>query len=103
VQVPPLLLQPLVENAVVHGLEPSVRGGRVMLRAHVEGAMLVLEVQDDGLGMHTPARRPGAGLALANIRQRLVGRHGSGATLTLSAASPGTLARITMPIDRPAP
>jgi hypothetical protein len=48
VPVPPLLLQPLVENAVVHGLEPAIEGGQVRLRAQLEGRWLVLEVHDDG-------------------------------------------------------
>jgi hypothetical protein len=101
-RLPPLLLQPLVENAVQHGLEPSIRGGRVSVRAHVAAGQLVLEVHDDGLGPDAPprlGRRPGAGLALANIRQRLQARYGSEATLELRAAQPGTLARITLPLQ----
>jgi sensor histidine kinase YesM len=87
VPLPPLLLQPLVENAVVHGLEPSIEGGTVRVSARVQGEQLVLEVQDNGLGLAAPAhgrpgRRNGQGLALANIRQRLLARYGSAATLT---------------------
>ena len=104
--LPPLLLQPLVENAVVHGLEPSIPGGTVRVSAQVHGSQLVLEVQDDGCGLAAPARRssrPGAGLALANIRQRLLARYGSAASLELSAANPGTLARITLPLQATQP
>ena len=104
--LPPLLLQPLVENAVVHGLEPSIPGGTVRVSAQVQGSQLVLEVQDDGCGLAAPARRssrPGAGLALANIRQRLRARYGSAASLELSAANPGTLARITLPLQATQP
>ena len=99
---PLLLLQPLVENAVVHGLEPSIDGDSVRVSARVVGAQLVLEVQDDGRGLDAPARRsgkPGAGMALDNIRQRLLARYGSDATLEVSAAHPGTLARITLPLQ----
>ncbi len=102
VQVPPLLLQPLVENAVVHGLEPAIAGGTVQVRARLQGAHLVLEVQDDGRGLASPARpgaRKGAGMALDNIRQRLAGRYGGAATLELLPGQPGTLARITLPLD----
>ena len=102
----PLLLQPLVENAVQHGLEPSIDGGGVRVSARVAGALLVLEVQDDGRGPDAPARRsgkPGAGLALANIRQRLLARYGPAATLEVSAAQPGTLARITLPLQSTTP
>ncbi len=104
--LPPLLLQPLVENAVVHGLEPSIPGGTVRVSAQVQGSQLVLEVQDDGCGLAAPARRSsnaGAGMALANIRQRLLARYGSAASLELSAARPGTLARITLPLQATQP
>ena len=100
--LPPLLLQPLVENAVVHGLEPSIEGGTVRVSAQVKGDHLVLEVVDDGQGLDAPAhpgRQNGQGLALVNIRQRLLARYGSAATLEVSAANPGTLARITLPLE----
>jgi sensor histidine kinase YesM len=105
VPLPPLLLQPLVENAVVHGLEPSIEGGTVRVSARVRGEELVLEVQDNGLGLAAssaparPGRRNGQGLALNNIRQRLLARYGSAATLEVSPAHPGTLARITLPLE----
>ena len=104
--LPPLLLQPLVENAVVHGLEPSIEGGSVRISARVEGTQLVLEVQDDGRGPDAPARRsgkPDAGMALNNIRQRLLARYGLAATLEVTAAHPGTLARITVPLQSTLP
>jgi signal transduction histidine kinase len=108
--LPPLLLQPLVENAVVHGLEPSIDGGSVRVSARVSGGQLVLEVQDDGRGPDTPARprlgapgATGAGLALANIRQRLLTRYGPAATLEIQPAQPGTLARITLPLQTTPP
>ena len=106
--LPPLLLQPLIENAVVHGLEPSIEGGTVRVSARVQGRQLVLEVLDDGRGLDAglgdtarPGARRGSGLALANIQQRLLARYGSDATLVVSAARPGTLARITLPITLP--
>ena len=100
--MPPLLLQPLVENAVMHGLEPAIDGGTLQLRARVQGRQLVLEVQDDGRGLDAPPRpgaRRGNGMALDNIRQRLLARYGTEATLELQALQPGTLARITLPLD----
>jgi two-component sensor histidine kinase len=104
--LPPLLLQPLVENAVVHGLEPSIEGGTVQVTARVAGPNLVLEVHDDGRGPDAPAR-PGAhkghGMALDNIRQRLLTRYGPAATLIVQAAHPGTLARITLPLQTRTP
>jgi signal transduction histidine kinase len=102
--LPPLLLQPLVENAVVHGLEPSIEGGMVQVRAEVVDGALRLEVKDDGRGIDAPPRpgKRGAGVALANVRQRLATRYGSAATLELLPGQPGTLARITIPLDAPA-
>jgi signal transduction histidine kinase len=100
-QVPPLLLQPLVENAITHGLEPKLEGGTVVLRARVDGERLRLEVEDDGLGLDAPVRRaPGGshGLALENIRQRLASRHGDAARLELARRHPGTLATLELPL-----
>ncbi len=99
--LPPLLLQPLVENAVQHGLEPQVHGGTVWVRAQARGGQLVIEVRDDGRGLGKPAR-PGAGVALANIRQRLLQRFGDAASLRLEPAEPGTRALLTLPLPEPA-
>ncbi len=100
--LPPLLLQPLIENAVVHGLEPSIEGGTVSISARVQQRQLVIEVRDDGRGLGVPQRlgaRQGAGLALANIRERLAARYGPAATLEVVAANPGTLARLVLPLQ----
>ncbi|OYU93561.1 MAG: hypothetical protein CFE45_20720 [Burkholderiales bacterium PBB5] len=100
--LPPLLLQPLIENAIRHGLEPSLHGGQVLVQAHCEGRRLRLSVRDTGVGLHAP-RRPGPagqtgnGIALANIRERLATRYGTSATLQLLDAEPGTLAVLDLP------
>lgn len=100
--LPPLLLQPLVENAVRHGLEPQVEGGQVTVQARREGEQLVLSVCDDGRGPGAP-RRPllgqpdGNGVGLANLRERLASRYGGGASLTLEALHPGTCATLRLP------
>ena len=108
VALPPLLLQPLVENAVVHGLEPQLDGGSVQVLARVEGPHLVLQVRDDGRGLdaaprpggpHSHGRQDGNGVALKNIRERLLSRYGARASLELQAAHPGTLATLTLPLD----
>ena len=101
VRLPALALQPLVENAVHHGLEPKVEGGRVQVSVRAEGATLVLEVEDDGLGPAAPPRRrKGAGMALANLRERLTALYGSEASLTVEAADPGTRATLRLPLER---
>ena len=104
--LPPLTLQPLVENAIVHGLEPRIEGGRVRVAAHRAGDRLVIAVDDDGAGLAASALPPtpgrgarGAGTALANIRQRLVQTYGSGASLELEAARPrGVRACLSLPV-----
>ncbi len=87
--LPALTLQPLVENAIQHGLEPKIEGGTVTVAARLEGGRLVLTVTDDGLGLSASPtlRRHGSGTALANIRERLSEAHGSDADLTIT---PGT-------------
>lgn len=102
--LPALLLQPLVENAVQHGLEPKIEGGRLTLRASAEAGCLVLRVSDDGLGLRAPAppgsaATSGSGTALANIRERLQQRFGNTASLDLSEpAGGGVEATLSLPL-----
>lgn len=99
--LPPLLLQPLVENAIHHGLEPKLEGGSIAIHARVQDGTLLLSVTDDGLGPEAPKRRnAGHGIALDNIRQRLRARHGDGASLALEALHPGTRATLRLPFTR---
>jgi signal transduction histidine kinase len=93
--MPPLLLQPLVENAVRHGLEPQAGGGEVRIHAEVRSGRLEIAVRDDGAGL--PATHGKTGLALNNIRARLQARYGGNAALTLAAQAPGTRAMVTLP------
>ncbi|MFZ5548976.1 MAG: sensor histidine kinase [Pseudomonadota bacterium] len=92
-RLPAVLVQPLVENAIQHGLEPKVEGGEVVVRAEVSGSTLHIEVLDDGLGLRpvtAPARHNGgAGAALANIRERLQAAYGSAASLQVENRSEG--------------
>ncbi len=100
--MPPLLLQPLVENAIRHGLEPKVEGGAVRIGARRAGSELVVTIVDDGVGLdtHGPARTAGEGLALDNIRQRLATLYGDRAHLELQALNPGTQATLRLPYER---
>lgn len=103
--MPALLLQPLVENAIHHGLEPKLDGGRVRIAARRDGAALLIDVVDDGLGPKAALRHSSGqhnGVALDNIRQRLHGRWGDAAALTLAAAAPGTHATLRLPLHEPA-
>ena len=97
--LPTLMLQPLVENAIEHGLEPKIEGGRVRIRARVPDGRLEIEVEDDGLGLgsaHRP-RRHGAGMALCNIRERLHTQYGARAALTLTPLAAGMQASLSLP------
>jgi two-component sensor histidine kinase len=95
--LPPLLLQPLVENAIQHGLEPKIEGGLLQISARVVNGELRVSVRDDGLGLHAGGAGRGNGVALANIRERLNALHGEGAALSLQALQPGTEATLRMP------
>ncbi len=98
VLVPPLLLQPLVENAIRHGLEPQVAGGSISVAARGEGALLVLEVLDTGAGPGEDARVLGSGFGLSQVRQRLATLYGENASLALvPAAGGGTRATLRLP------
>jgi hypothetical protein len=100
--VPPLLLQPLVENSIRHGIEPQVQGGRITVNARRDGDTLVLSVLDTGAGLSAPGAS-GTRFGLQQVRERLAALHGDRATLSLSPApGGGTLARITVPLE-PAP
>ena len=94
--VAPLLLQPLVENAIRHGLEPKVDGGSVSISARRNGNVLVLVVADTGVGIAaTRAPTAGSGVGIANLRARLQALHGAAATLVVEDNMPAG-ARVTL-------
>ncbi|MBN8503461.1 MAG: histidine kinase [Burkholderiales bacterium] len=99
VQVPPLLLQPLVENAVHHGLECSVDAGEIVVRATVQQGRLRISVEDDGVGLDAPRpARKGNGVATKNIRDRLSARWGDAAHFQLQPRQPrGVIATLDLP------
>ena len=98
VQVPTLLLQPLVENSIQHGLEPKVEGGRITVVAQLEGGRLLLEVRDTGVG-EAPATEGRKGFGLAQVRERLAALYGERAQLEFhSAPGEGAQARIQLPL-----
>ncbi len=99
--LPPMLLQPLVENAVKHGLEPKVEGGTVRVAAETRDSHMRLTVQDDGLGFSEFADARGEGVGLANLRERLAVLYDGAASLTVADAGPGTLITLTIPLAKP--
>jgi len=104
--LPPLLLQPLVENAIKHGLEPSVAGGLLTVQAErVERSQgqvlpyLRLQVRDSGVGLGASACADGTQFGLQQIRERLQSRYGDAASLTLSRPPEGgCLAELLIPL-----
>jgi len=107
VVVPSMLLQPLIENSIKHGLEPRISGGTVTLRSKLEGERLIVEVEDDGVGMepgrvvHPPPGglvRESSGIGMRNVRERMEVLYGDGAVVeVVSRPGRGTKVRLVMP------
>jgi signal transduction histidine kinase len=98
-KIPPMILQPLVENAIKHGIGPKVEGGEVRIQARLTRHQVLLTIEDTGVGRHsTSPRQRGAGIALSNVRERLQHLYGKGGTLQLEDIDPaGTRAVLTLP------
>ena len=92
-QIPPLLLQPLVENAIKHGLEPNIDGGELRISARLEAGQLVLEVADSGVGLSaTPVAdgtQVGTNFGLQQIRERIATHYGAAARFDLQPGIAG--------------
>jgi two-component system LytT family sensor kinase len=104
--VPSILLQPLIENSIKHGLEPRINGGTVTLRSRLQGDRAIIEVADDGVGVGnkspTALPRTGAGIGIKNVRERLEVLYGNQARFTMvSNPGRGTLVSIEIPTNLP--
>ena len=106
--VPSMLLQPLIENSIKHGLEPRISGGTVTLRSRLDGGRLMIEVEDDGVGVE-PGRtvtepvsglvREGSGIGMTNVRERMQVLYGDEAAVEMvSRPGRGTRVRLSMPV-----
>lgn len=96
----PLLLQPLVENALLHGIEPSIEGGEIRVVGRREGDLLVLDAIDTGVGLGRSAKLHG-GVGLSNVRARLASMYGERASVSVQAnasAAHGVIASLSIPI-----
>ena len=101
VRVPGLMLQPLIENAVGHGVAPRARGGRIDVSAALDRGVLRIDVVDDGVGLARDGESPiRDGHGLGNIARRLRTSYGPRAALALSAGpdGAGARARLTLPV-----
>jgi two-component system LytT family sensor kinase len=105
VLVPGMLLQPLIENSIKHGLEPRISGGTVTLRSKISGdGMLMIEVEDDGVGISHERREgsathgesgSGAGIGMRNVRERLHVQYSDLATVEVNSR-PGRGTKVTL-------
>ena len=101
VAMPPLLVQPLVENAVLHGIEPSAAGGHVAVRAERRDGGVRIRVSDDGVGLDPETA--GHGIGVASVRERLQATCGICARLALSETPGGGVsAELRIPSVAPA-
>ncbi len=114
VLVPTMLLQPLIENSIKHGLEPRIAGGTITLRSRLQADRLVVTVEDDGVGMPAekgdsldstqfPRRRglleAGTGIGMRNVRERMQVLCGPGAGFEIhSRPGRGTRVVLTIPL-----
>ena len=95
VRVPGMMLLTLAENAIKHGIEPSLRGGRVHVSARIVDGMLRLRVEDTGQGLRA---EPEDGVGLSNVRDRLLLTYGASAGLAMrDAEAGGAIAEISVP------
>jgi two-component system LytT family sensor kinase len=103
--VPAMLLQPLVENSIKHGLSSKIEGGSIYLRSRRGAKAIIIEVEDDGVGMgaaqliEKPNGLGGTGIGMANVAERLKVLYGDTARMTIdSQDGKGTLVRLRLPI-----
>jgi two-component system LytT family sensor kinase len=101
--VPTMVLQPLVENSIKHGLAPRIEGGSITLRSRLSEGFLVMEVQDDGVGValtgDSAIVEPGTGIGMSNVAERLKLLYGDVATMTISSTEgKGTLVVLRVPV-----
>ena len=105
IMVPSMLLQPLVENSIKHGLSSKIDGGSIYLRSRLSNSHLTIEVEDDGVGMASvqlleqPTGLGEGGIGMANIAERLKVLYGETARMTVdSHDGTGTLVRLKLPV-----
>jgi two-component system, LytTR family, sensor kinase len=105
VMIPSMLLQPLVENSIKHGLSSKLEGGSIHLRSRITDSGLTIEVEDDGVGMGSaqlikkPDGLGGTGIGMANVAERLKVLYGETARMTVdSSDGKGTIVRLRLPV-----
>lgn len=98
--LPPFLIQPLVENALTHGIEPKAEGGEISIRFSAEQEYLTIDVVDNGLGLSSSSTSGGHGVGLSNIRQRIAMLFDDQASLSIKEqAAGGVVAQLKLPLS----
>ena len=97
--VPGLILQPLVENAIKHGVAQTTKPVTIRIAARRDGNMLVLTVRDNGRGTTKAPSENGHGIGLTNVRDRLAARFGDAATLSTKREDSGFNAELRLPLE----
>jgi two-component system, LytTR family, sensor kinase len=105
VMIPSMLLQPLVENSIKHGLSSKIDGGSIFLRSQLADEHVTIEVEDDGVGMASaqllerPSGLGEGGIGMANVAERLKVLYGDTARMTIDSRNGnGTLVRLCLPV-----
>ena len=106
--IPAILLQPLVENSIKHGLAPKIDGGSITLRSRLQEGKLIIQVEDDGVGMSAPPAvaaeqmGSGRGIGMMNVAERLHVLFGDEGRMTVqSRDGQGTLVLLELPALHP--
>lgn len=97
--LPPMLLQPLVENAVKHGIGNRLGGGTVRIAAECAGALLRIRVENDADEDGAPVRTPGCGIGLANVRQRLAATYAHEASVFWTHSAHTFRVELALPLE----
>jgi two-component system LytT family sensor kinase len=99
-RVPVMLLQPIVENAIKHGIAPRIRGGTIAIAARITGDRLRIEVRDDGVGLAAVSPTAGQGVGLSHVRKRLAQLYGEASRFSLEPNEPsGAIAIVELPSE----
>ncbi|NOH50685.1 sensor histidine kinase [Vibrio rotiferianus] len=99
-ELPPMMLQPLIENAIIHGIEPKREGGEVSLQIKREQQNLQIEVRDTGVGLNHVSGHMGSGVGLSNLKQRVEALFlGKGEVSISESAQGGVCIRLSWPIE----
>ncbi|HIF6096589.1 TPA: sensor histidine kinase [Vibrio parahaemolyticus] len=98
-ELPPMMLQPLVENAIIHGIEPKREGGEVQLLIKQEKQLLQIEVKDTGVGLSHVSNHSGSGIGLSNLKQRVDALFAGKGQVSISESSEGGVSvRLSCPM-----